>query len=71
MATKNEQLDRARQFGRMAFHAGKPCAPAADVNVQALLIGRRPGITPEGEAATAAVFKAWKTGWKLEAMASV
>jgi hypothetical protein len=55
----------------MAFHAGKPCAPAADVNVQALLIGRRPGITPEGEAATAAVFKAWKTGWKLEAMASV
>lgn len=71
MTTKTEQLDRARQFGRDAFHAGKPCAPATDANVLALLEGRQVGVTPEGEAPTLAIFKAWSTGWKLEAMAAV
>lgn len=71
MTTQDQQLDRARQLGRDAFRAGTICAPSADSNLLAMLVGREFGVTPEGQAPTTMILKAWSTGWALENLASV
>lgn len=71
MITKTEQLDRARQLGRAAFHDQRACEPDKDADIQAMIKDREYKITPPGEAPTPAIFKAWRTGWMLENLASV
>lgn len=68
--TAEQQLAHARQLGRDAFAAGKGAAPATDPKLMAVLDGRRVGKTPEGEADTVAVLKAWLTGWHAANLAA-
>lgn len=63
---RNEQLKVARKLGAEHFARGGQCTPVTDRNVLALLEGRALGVTPEGEAPTAAILKAWSDGWTVE-----
>ncbi len=65
-----DQLLLARELGRTAFHAGKPCSPARDENFMAFLwsCGRRSvGMVPAGEAPTLTLLIAWIAQWREEA----
>ena len=65
-----DQLQLARELGRTAFHAGKPCSPARDKNFMAFLwsCGRRSvGIVPAGEVPTLTLLIAWIAQWREEA----
>lgn len=62
---RNEQLKAARVLGAEFFGQGGRCVPAADRKVLALLEGRGLGVTPEGEAPTVLILKAWADGWTM------
>ncbi|MFT7402242.1 MAG: hypothetical protein ACI83N_001843 [Hydrogenophaga sp.] len=65
-----DQLLLARELGRTAFHAGKPCSPVGDENFMAFLwsCGRRSvGVVPAGEAPTLTLLVAWIAQWRVEA----
>lgn len=68
--TPAQQLAHARELGREAFAAGLGAAPALDPKIMAVLDGRRVGRTPEGEADTVAVLKAWLSGWHAANLAA-
>ncbi|MEB2158963.1 hypothetical protein VDS42_19125 [Xanthomonas campestris pv. campestris] len=63
ISTKRDQLDKAAQLGAAAFAAGKMCVSAHDPAVLLMLKGRRVGETPEGEAGTVEILKAWSGAW--------
>jgi hypothetical protein len=62
---RNEQLELARNLGAAHFAAGGRCTPVSDRKVLALLEGRALGVTPEGEAPTVLILKAWSDGWTV------
>lgn len=63
--TRNEQLELARNLGAAHFAAGGRCTPASDRRVLSMLEGRGLGVTPEGEAPTILILKAWSDGWTV------
>lgn len=66
----NDQLLLAKELGRSALRAGKPCSPAKDKEFKAFLLAcgdRRVGAVPAGEAPTLTLLDAWMTGWREEA----
>jgi len=63
-ATK--QLQTAEELGRKAFNKTIMCVPAKDKDLLDMLVGRKIGETPEGEASTVNIMKAWMKGWYAE-----
>lgn len=68
---RNEQLKLARNLGAEHFARGGRCTPVTDRNVLALLEGRALGVTPEGEAPTVLILKAWSDGWTVANLKAV
>jgi len=57
------QLFAAAALGTAAYRAGRPCTPAHDPALMAMLVGREVGVTPPGEAPTTALLDAWLWAW--------
>lgn len=58
-----EQLTTAARLGAEFFLAGGRRIPCKDAAMMAMLAGRRMGETPEGEASSVALLKAWTASW--------
>lgn len=63
---REQQLIHAANLGALAHKAGKRCLPIADSNLLQMLKGRQYDVTPEGEAGTVEILKAWTDNWHLE-----
>lgn len=66
---QHPQIQTATTLGRLGYLAGRQ-APAQDAAVLHMIAGRRVGETPEGEAPTTAILKAWSAGFHLENIAN-
>lgn len=64
---RNEQLKVARTLGAEHFARGGRCLPVSDRKLLAMIgeLNRPVGVTPEGEAPTALILKAWTHGWTV------
>lgn len=65
-----DQIIVAADFGRATFLAGDDCIPGFDARLMAMLTGRNIGATPDGEASSVAIMKAWSTAWHRENLAT-
>lgn len=63
LPTAYHQLKAAADFGRATFLAGGKCIPAFDARLMAMLGGRYIGETPDGEASSLDIMKAWSGAW--------
>lgn len=52
----DDPTETARELGRAAFHAGRPCTPALDADLMNMLTGVRVG-------SGAPILEAWTRGW--------
>lgn len=59
----SSQILQASVLGTQAFNAGIKRAPFYDAELQKMLIDRKIGETPEGEASSVDIMKAWTNSW--------
>jgi len=67
---KTEQIKKAKNLGKLAFDNGIDCVPALNKEIMNIIAGRNIGETPEGEASTMDILKAYINGWMLANMAA-
>lgn len=60
---RKQQLEEAKTLGAKAYENGTISAPAKDPELLKFFEGRMPGQTPEGEASTVEILKAWSKAW--------
>lgn len=58
-----QQITRAYELGRTAWHNGMRRTPGHDVRMMKILTGRKIGETPEGEASSTEIMNAWLKAW--------
>lgn len=61
--TAASQLLTAETIGLIAYEQGRKNFPAHDATLVEMVKGRKVGQTPEGEASTVAIFRAWSGAW--------
>jgi hypothetical protein len=59
----NSQIAEASVLGTIAFNSGIKRAPFYDVELKKMFVNRKIGETPEGEASSIAIMKAWTNSW--------
>lgn len=64
------QIVKASVLGTIAFKDGKKRVPALSGELMSMLAGRQVGVTPEGEASTVSILKAFAHSWDCANLAA-
>lgn len=58
-----QQITRAVELGVTAANSQRELAPYKNGDLMALIVGRPVGVTPEGEASTLEILRAYTSAW--------